>query len=103
MTIEQLEKQEKELTDLLSENRNKQRELNKITFIQKYGIDVGDTVEWMDGNTPRKGVIGEIEFSGVTPNYYKAILFNADGKLGKRDMRIWSYSIKSLKLVAKSA
>ena len=103
MTIEQLEKQEKELNNLLSENRRKQRELNKIAFIEKHGIDVGDTVEWMDGNTPRKGVIGEIEFSGVNPNYYKAILFNSDGKLGKRYMRIWSYSVKSLKMVAKSA
>ena len=103
MTIEQLKQQEKELNELLSENRSKQRELNKIVFIEKHGIDIGDTVEWMDYKTPRKGIIEEIEFSGVNPNYYKAILFNADGKLGKRDMRIWTSSIKSLKVVAKSA
>ena len=101
MNLEQLKQQEKELTDLLSENRSKQRELNKIAFIQKHGVNVGDTVEWMDGNTPRKGVISEIEFSGTTPNYYKAQLFNSDGKIGKRDMRIWSFSLNSIKLVAK--
>ena len=103
MELEQLKQQEKELTELLSENRNKQKELNKIAFIQKHGIDVGDTVEWMDGNTPRNGVISEIEFSGTTPNYYKAKLFNSDGKVGKRDMRIWSFSFNSIKLVAKSS
>jgi hypothetical protein len=102
MTIEQLQQEEKELRILLSENRNRQRELNKNAFIQKYGIDIGDTVEWIDGNTPRKGVVSEIEFSGVNPNCYKALLFNSDGKVGKRDVRIWSFSFKSLKLVSKA-
>ena len=103
MNLEQLKQQEKELTDLLSENRDKQRELNKIDFIQKHGVDVGDTIEWIDGNTPRKGIISEIEFRGTTPNYYKAQLFNSDGKIGKRETRIWSFSFKSIKLVAKSS
>lgn len=103
MNLEQLKQQEKELTNLLSENRSKQRELSKIAFIQKHGFDVGDAVEWMDGKTPRKGVISEIEFSGTTPNCYKAKLFNSDGKIGKREMRIWSFSFKSIKLVAKSS
>jgi hypothetical protein len=102
MTIEQLEKEEKELSKLLNANREKQRELNKNIFISKLGIDVGDTVEWMDGSTLRNGMISEIEFSGVKPTYYKAVLFNSNGKIGKRDVRIWSYSIGSLKLVAKS-
>jgi hypothetical protein len=102
MTIKQLQKEEKELSRLLSENRNQQRELNKNAFIQKYGIDIGDTVEWIDGNTPRKGIVSEIQFSGVKPNSYRALLFNADGKVGKRDMRIWSFSFKSLKLVSKA-
>lgn len=103
MNLQELKQQEKELTDLLSENRSKQKELNKIAFIQKHGVDVGDIVEWMDSsNIPRKGVVSEIEFSGTTPNYYKAQLFNSDGKVGKRDTRIWSFSFNSIKLVAKS-
>lgn len=103
MTIEQLKQQEKELNNLLSENRSKQRDLNKIAFVEKHGIDVGDTVEWINGSTPQKGIISKIEFSGVNANYYKAVLFNADGKVGKRKIRMLSYLIKSLKLVAKSA
>lgn len=102
MDLEQLKQQEKELTELLSENRDKQRELNKIAFIQKHGVDVGDTIEWMDGNTPRKGVVLDIEFSGVTAAYYRALLFNSDGKVGKKEIRIWSFSLKSIKLIAKS-
>jgi len=103
MNLEQLKQQEKELQYLLSENRNKQRELNKLAFIEKHGISIGDTVEWMDGRTPRKAVIKEVEFSGVNANYYIASLFNSDGKVGKREMRIWSFSFDTLKLIAKSS
>ena len=102
MNLEQLKQQEKELTELLSENRSKQRELNRITFIQKNGFDIGDIVEWMDGKNQKKGIISEIECSGTIPNYYKAQLFNSDGKVGKREAIIWSYSLNSIKLIAKS-
>lgn len=102
MNIEQLKQQEKELQDLLSENRNKQRELNRIAFIKKCGVDVGDVIEWIDGRTPRKGVIKDVEFNGVTPSYFIASLFNSDGNVGKREMRIWSFSFDSIKLITKS-
>jgi hypothetical protein len=96
MNIEQLKQEENKLVDLLIENRNKQRELNKIAFIEKHGVNIGDTIEWMDGKTPRKGVVTEIKFSGVDANYYKALLFNADGKIGKKESRIWSMSLESI-------
>ena len=99
MTIEQLKQEEIKLNDLLSANRSKQRKLNKISFIQKHGFNVGDAVEWMDCNTLRKGIISGIYFYGVNPTYYNATLFNADGKLGKRNVRIWDYWIKSIKMI----
>ena len=102
MNLEQLKQQEKELTDLLIENRVKQRELNTIAFIQKNGFDVGDIVEWIDGKNQKKGIISEIECTGTIPYYYKAQLFNSDGKVGKRESRIWSYSLNSIKLIGKS-
>ena len=102
MNLEQLKQQEKELTDLLIENRVKQRELNTIAFIQKNGFDVGDIVEWMDGKNQKKGIISEIECSGTMPNHYKAKLFNSDGNVGKREVRIWSYYLNSIKLIGKS-
>ena len=48
MTLQQLQQQEQELERLLSENRAKQREITKQAFVEKYGADVGDTIEWMD-------------------------------------------------------
>lgn len=101
MELEKLKQEEKEITELLSENLDKQRELNKIAFTQKHGVDVGDTVEWIDGKTPHKGIIAEIEFNRVTPKHFIAKLFNSDGKIGKREIRIWSYSFDSLKRVSK--
>lgn len=76
---------------MLAENRKKQIELNKIYFIQKHGVKIGDIVEWIDGEKLCKGIISEIEFSGTTPTYYKAILFNSDGKIGKKEIRIYRY------------
>jgi hypothetical protein len=99
MNLEQLKQQEKELQELLSENRNKQRELNQLAFIEKHGINIGDTVEWMDGKTPRKGVVIRINFSGVNPSHYTATLFNSNGKVGKRESNIWSWSFNSLKVI----
>lgn len=98
MDIKDLKKEEIELRGLIAENRQKQRNINKEAFIKMYRIDIGDAVEWVDG-TIKKGVIIDIEFSGVIPQYYKASLFNSDGKVGKRECRIWSFSFKSLKLL----
>lgn len=102
MTIEQLKEEETELTDRLSENRNKQRELYKIDFVEKYGADVGDTIEWMDGKTLKRGVVHNIKFSGVKPSLYEAFLFNADGAVGKRSNRIWFYSLETIKVIEKA-
>lgn len=102
MDMEQLLQQEIELRKLLSENLTNQRELNKIDFIEKNGFGVGDIVEWRNGENAVKGVISEIEFSGVKPTYYKALLFNSNGKVGKREVRIWSCEFNSMKLIEKS-
>ena len=101
-TLEELKQQEKELTNLLVENRGRQRELNRIAFVQEYNADIGDTIEWLDGRTRRKGVIVEIEFSGVTPYYYRVQLFNADGNLGKRITRVWSPSSSQMKIISRA-
>lgn len=102
MSLEELVQQEKEIKELLARNQERQKLLNRIAFVEKYGVDIGDTVEWIDGKTPKKGVISKIEYSGVNPSHYIATLFNSGGKLGKRETRIWYYSLESLKLIEKA-
>lgn len=103
MNLEQLKQEEEILLNLLSENRSNQKELNRIEYVKQWGVDIGDTVEWLDGKITRTGVISKIEYSGVKPNYYWALLFNSNGKVGKREMRIWSWNLKEIKLIAKSS
>jgi hypothetical protein len=99
MTTEELIQQEKELMEYLSSNRQKQRELNQIAFMDKHKVYIGDCVEFMDGKTKRTGIISGVEFSGVNPSYYICTLFNTDGKLGKREVRIWHSSMNTLKVI----
>lgn len=99
--IIELQKEEQELSELLSENRRQQRELNKLAFVEKHGVDVGYTVEWIESRTPRKGVISGIEFTGVNPVRYRVLLFNSNGKVGKRESKIWSFSLSSIKIISK--
>ena len=103
MEIDKLRQEEQDLLTLLSKNRQRQKELNKVDFVKKYGFDIGDPVEWMDGRTKREGVISRIEFSGVMPSYYHVNLYNSDWKVGKREMRIWSYSVSSMKPIKKES
>ena len=103
MNLDQLKQEEEKLLNLISENRSKQKELNRIEFVKKWGIDIGDTVEWVDGKTIRTGVISKIEYSGVNPYYYWALLFNSDGKLGKREIRLWSWNLDGIKSITKSS
>lgn len=98
MNLQELGIQEQELRNLLAENHNKQKELRVQEFIKKHGINIGDTVEWEDLYI-KKGVISKIEFSGNTPRYYHAYLFNADGKVGKREVRIWNNDLKTIKKI----
>ena len=104
MTIEQLQAEEKELLKLIHINQQKQRELNQLKFIEKYGVNIGDTVEYsskMNGQIDKKGVISGIEFTNTTPYFYLVNLFNANGKLSERSTRIWSFCFDSIKVINK--
>ena len=39
MNLDQLKQEEEKLLNLISENRSKQKELNRIEFTKKWGID----------------------------------------------------------------
>ena len=101
MGIIELKEEEAGLIDLLNKNRAKQKELNRIDFIEKYGIDLGDEIEWQYGFEIKKGIISNIEFAGVNPKYFKVINFNKNGEIGKKEVRIWPQEQKSVKLIKK--
>lgn len=102
MTKQELELQEKELLKLLGENRDAQRDISKNEFVQKHGFYIGDTVEFVDGKKIFRGVISSIDFSGVVAQMYIATLLNSDGKLGKRNTRIWYSAMPTIKLISKA-
>jgi len=99
MKIEQLEQEEKRILAELQVNRSQQQRLHTDVFIQKYGINVGAIVEWVDGKTKRKGKVFKLEYSGVKPCYIWCNIFNSDGQPGKREMKIWNYSMSSLVVI----
>ena len=102
MTLEQLLQQEQELNQLLSENRAKQREINTKAFVDKYGADVGDVVEWTDRGEVKKGLITYIEYSGCRPYALFANRINKDGTPGNRELRIWPNEFHTIKIIKKN-
>jgi hypothetical protein len=99
MDIEQLEQEEKRILAELQANRSQQRELHTAAFIQKYGVNIGAVVEWVDAINKRKGMVFKLEYSGVKPCYIWCNVFNSDDKPGKREMKIWNYSMSTLVVV----
>lgn len=96
MTLEQLIKQEKELVARLSENRAMQRELNMRTFVreinEKYGLSIGEEVEWKMGDKVMRGILSNIVLdSSGRLSYYVVRLFNSDGRVGKRTTKICGF------------
>ena len=97
--IDQLIHEEKELLIAIHENRVKQRNYNTKMFCKKYGIKIGDTIKFKDGKDIITGVISKFEYSGVKPNYPVVLLFNQDGKVGKREKRCWLSSLETIEVV----
>jgi len=98
-TLDELKEEEKIILKSLLDNRESQKLLLTEEFSKKHGINIGDNVEWMDGRKLKRGVVSKIEYSGHKPNYFWAALFNADGKVGAREMRIWNFQFDSIKKI----
>lgn len=98
MTLQQLQQQEQELERLISENRAKQREITKQAFVEKYGADVGDTIEWMDWGETKQGVL----FS-IRENACKVKLLKKSGEVGVREAMIWPIEFQSIKVIEKKS
>jgi hypothetical protein len=101
MKIEELKSEETNLLNLLKENRDKQREIYTTEYEESLSVGIGYKLEWMGGNTKRTGIVDRYEYAGVKPNYMICTLFNSDGKIGKRETRIWGSELKSIKVLDK--
>lgn len=97
--IEELIKEEKDLLDKLLQNRSLQKEHNTILFCRKYGIRIGNTISFKDGNKLITGVLDHFEYSGVNVSYPIVRLFNQDGKIGKREVRCWYSNLETIKVI----
>lgn len=96
MTLQQLQQAERELLAALEDNRKQQRELNTKSFVDKYGIDVGDEVTFTDYfNTKLNGVIHHIVHENTIPIYYEAVI-------GKNKTLELIRDTKSIKLIKKA-
>jgi hypothetical protein len=99
MNLEELKKQENELLEQLSDNRTKQREINRDNFLKKHGIKFGDTIEYMFGKIKIVGVVHKLEYSACNVNYLCILKHNSDGKVGKIEKRICTYEMQTLKIL----
>jgi hypothetical protein len=95
--IKRLLEEEKNILFLLNENRKEQKRINTDNFLNKLGIEIGDIIEFKDGNDLVRGKFHKIDYSGVKPQYVYVLLFNSDGKIGKREKRCYQpYTIKKI-------
>ena len=91
-TLEVLKQQEAELLDKLADNRDKQRKIQLAEIENKFGISVGDTIEY----NGKKGIVSRIEAHGTFSCYYRP--FKKDGKPSVRE--VWCYAAQ-VKLIEK--
>ena len=99
MNITELKRQEASLKLELEENHRLQRELSGAEFIKKYGFEIGDKVEWIDGGKTKSGIIDGIDFNLCVASFYFIRIINSDGKPGNRVTRAWPWMLITMKKV----
>ena len=91
-TLEVLKQQEAELLNQLADNRAKQKKIKVAEIENKFGISVGDVIEYNGKN----GIVSHIDADSANPFYYLPI--KKDGKPSSRE--VWCYPAQ-IKLIEK--
>lgn len=99
MGLELLELEEKDLRERLSVNLSAQREIKTEKFLKKYGIQIGDIIEFMDGRTKKTGVFNRIIYNLTEPVNIVIRLLKKDGTEGKMEVSPWVCHLDMLRLV----
>lgn len=88
--LEILKDNEKLLQAQIQENRGRQKVILTEKFLKDTGYNIGDTVEWQDGNKVHKGVLKALTYWGnMEPRYWIIQLYNNNGELGLRERHIY--------------
>lgn len=103
MTLEELKTENTRLHELIKENVKAQQAITRVPFVQKWGADVGDTIEFIERNRTYKGVVKEIRYDySHNPQAYCVALFNKSGLVGDRVKVIYSWTFPSVKVISKA-
>lgn len=107
MNIAKLKEEESKLLELLAKNKDKQRRLNLIQFIEDNGVNIGDIVEYEAKFGIVTAIITDLYFKGNKILYgsevsgYKAKLFDKNGEIKKGEYEIYEHHMKTLKVIQK--
>ena len=96
---EKLEDLRQSLTILQEQCDEKSIQINRLLkeiWQDDNGVNIGDTISFIDGNEQKKGVLDSIDISWSSPKA-KVKLFKKDRTLGTRTIIVWNAkSIKKL-------
>ena len=77
------------LQDQLDDTYKQINRLQKEIWHDENGVNIGDTVSFIDGREQKKGILDSIDITWSSPKP-KVKLFKKDGSLGTRTMIIWN-------------
>lgn len=103
MTLEELKAENTRLHELLKANVKAQQDITRVPFVQKWGADVGDTIEFIDLNRTYKGVVTELRYDySHKPQAYCVSLLNKSGLPGDRVKVLYSWTLPTIKVISKA-
>jgi len=102
MTLKELRDQETSLRAALKANEAAQNEIIKADFIaQNNGIDIGDTIKFIDSKTECIGIVSKIEVGGIFSYYWINPIKN-DGTPSKLQIRLYDKDRETISLIKKA-
>ena len=85
MTLEELQKEEKELRTLIAQNIEKQKKLNKLSLVELSGMDIGDKIICYR----KEAVICGFTYSNSGKAYFTYKNINKSGSLSKLEKTLY--------------
>lgn len=100
--LDQLKLDEIELMKSLSNNRERQRQINTDAFFNTFKANIGYTIEFVCNDVNFKGVVSHFQYFDLLIEFVLVYIFKPNGILGKRKMRIPANDFYSIKVISKA-